>query len=55
MEVAARLEAENQLRQAQDSVQQLEGVLEKNKDSEQLRDKLLPDVKRLRRKIIANL
>lgn len=55
LEVSARLEAERQLRLAQDSVNHLEGALENETNPSTLRIKILPDVKKLRRKYKINL
>nr|CAD7431723.1 unnamed protein product [Timema monikensis] len=49
LEVSARLEAENRLKSAQDSVQHLEGALQADISPSALRIKILPDVKKLRR------
>ncbi|KAG8227612.1 hypothetical protein J437_LFUL011162 [Ladona fulva] len=49
LEVRARLEAERQLQSAHHSVQNLEGALTLAEDSDTLRSKILPDVKRLRK------
>nr|CAD7257828.1 unnamed protein product [Timema shepardi] len=48
LEVSARLEAENRLKSAQDSVQHLEGALQADISPSALRIKILPDVKKLR-------
>nr|CAD7440131.1 unnamed protein product [Timema bartmani] len=48
LEVSARLEAENRLKSAQDSVQHLEGALQTDISPSALRNKILPDVKKLR-------
>ncbi|CAG2068211.1 unnamed protein product, partial [Timema podura] len=50
LEVSARLEAENRLKSAQDSVQHLEGALQTDISPSALRNKILPDVKKLRSK-----
>nr|CAD7452083.1 unnamed protein product [Timema tahoe] len=48
LEVSARLEAQNRLKSAQDSVQHLEGALQTDISPSALRNKILPDVKKLR-------
>jgi hypothetical protein len=50
LEVSARLDAERQLRLAQDSVHHLEGALQTDISPSALRTKILPDVKKLRSK-----
>jgi len=50
LEVTARLEAERRLRVAQDSVHHLEGALQTDISPSALRTKILPDVKKLRRR-----